>query len=295
MAGAFGIIGLFMILAGVAVLFYLSVAAAVVGAAIFICTLALSAFEREREYLADMYSARLLGSAKPLQSALAKLKQAAERIQGELEKRAEVTQEGAQIDMNVEPPAEAFVSDGFVAKALQQKPGMMQAFMRGEFFMSHPITEHRIFYLENPLERMRFFSSLWNKLVDKANRRLGTVPKASSTLKTVIVSSLLAGISLATLGAVKPWLAYASTPTALVTGAIILGLGAKRHQWSGEQFVAAMVLCCFLSATIMFVLGIMLLNPYSFYFPVVFAAALPITWFIGMLCAGRIAAEGNVL
>jgi Zn-dependent protease with chaperone function len=91
-AGAFGIIGLFMILAGVAVLFYLSVTAAIVGAAIFICTLALSAFEREREYLADMYSARLLGSARPLQSALAKLKQAGERVQKELEKRAEVAQ-----------------------------------------------------------------------------------------------------------------------------------------------------------------------------------------------------------
>ena len=290
-AGAFGIIGLFMILAGVVVLFYLSVTAAIVGAAIFICTLALSAFEREREYLADMYSARLLGSAKPLQSALAKLKQAGERVQKELEKRAEVAQEGAQINMNVEAPAEAFISDGFVAKALQQKPDMIKAFMRGEFFMSHPITEHRIFYLENPMERMRFFSNLWNKLVDKANKRLGAVPKASSTLKTVIVSSLLAGIPLAALGTVKPWIMYAITSTAVVAAAMILGLGAKRHQWSGEQFVAAMVLCCFLSTTIMFVLGILLLNPHSFYFPAVFVAALPITWFIGLLFAGKIASE----
>jgi Zn-dependent protease with chaperone function len=189
-AGALGIIGLFMIFAGVVVLFYLSVTAAIVGAAILICTLSLSAFEREREYLADMYSARLLGSARPVQSVLAKLKQAGERVQKELDKRAEVAQEGDQIDMNVEAPADAFISDGIVAKALQQKPGMMQAFMRGEFFMSHPITEHRIFYLENPMERMRFFSNLWNKIVVKANKRLGAVPKTSSTLKTVILSSL---------------------------------------------------------------------------------------------------------
>jgi Zn-dependent protease with chaperone function len=286
-AGAFGLIGLFMILGAMLLLVYLSITAAIVGAAIFVCTLALSAFEREREYLADMYSARLLGSPKPLQSVLAKLEQASERVRAELEKRAKAAEEGEEIDVNVKAPEEAFTSEAFVAKSLQNPPDVWQAFMRGEFFMSHPVTEHRIFYLENPLKRVRFFSNLWNKFAAKASARLKDAASHPPSLKVVLIVAFTVGASLAALPRLQHWIIYAIAPAIAIAGAAFLGYGARREKWSGEHFVSGVVLTSYLSATVMFVLGIMLWSPFAFYFPAVFVATLPINWIVGLLVAQR--------
>ncbi len=289
LASGCGWIGLLMLLGLLFFVLYLSVAIAVVGALIFVGVLFLNAFEREREYLADLYSASLLGTRAPLQSGLAKLEQAAERVRQEIERRAANAQDGEKIDTHVEAPGQAFASEEYVGTALAARPTVLDSVRTGEFLMSHPITPHRVYYLQHPRHRDRLWSRLQAWLERLAAKRIPASPGTEAVdWRPVAWTGVGPGVVLAVLPVLSPHWALQLLPwLGLVAGAYALGRIGQAQQWLPGTFVRQVTFAAFCTGTVLLTLGGALLNELAVAFWAAFALAAAVYGVGAALVMGR--------
>jgi len=278
LASGCGWIGLLILLGLLFFVLYMSVAIAVVGALIFVGVLFLNAFEREREYLADLYSAALQGTIAPLQSGLAKLEQAAERVRQEIERRAANAQEGEEVDTHVEAPGQAFASEEYVGSALAARPTLFDSLRTGEFLNSHPVTRHRVYYLQHPHHRHRVWSRLLASLEEVAAKRIGRQPGAEALdWRPVVWAGVGPGVMLAVLPVLSShWAVQVAPWMSLAAGAYALGRIGQAQHWSPGTFVRQVVFAAFCTATVLLTLGGALLSELAVAFWAAFGVAVPI-------------------
>jgi Zn-dependent protease with chaperone function len=275
MAG-FGIVGLFAILGMLALILYLGYLGLIMGVAVFICVFFINAFQREREYLADLYAAQILGTARPMMTALDKLEQAVARVRETLEKRgeeqAEEEEQTEEANLAVEAPTQAFVAGKLIRESLQNPPSFWRSFSEGEHFSDHPLSSNRIYYLENPLARKRVFSRIHEWLGRQAHRLLapaGDVLDKSG--KPAVYAGLVMGLIWTILGALPSlWLWDVLLFVGDLGVGIALGIFARRYRWSGELFVRSMIIAAFVSATSLLALGPLVRNELAAAFFLVF-------------------------
>ena len=285
---AFGWIGLLILLGLLGLLLYLSLAIAALTASIFVCAFFINLFEREREYLADDYSAQLTGRPLALQSALSKLELAARRVQEEYEKRAAVAKEGQEIDAYVAPPDKVLEGDAFVTSALSRPISFAQSLQKGEFLMTHPLTENRVYFLSHPERRTRVLSQALTRLGDRLNKVLRGTPASQSAWKN---GSLALGIGLGLCVAIIPalfrhWLFFVLLAMLAVAAAATMGWFAVRRRWTGLTFVCRVSLASYACATTLLVVGPMANSRWTVAYPLVFLISLILFGACGLLVAG---------
>jgi len=279
-AGGCGCVGLFVILGLLFLVLYLSMIMAVMGAMIFVGMLFLNAFGREREYLADMHSAQVMRTARPLQSGLAKLEQAMLRVKSELEQRAANTQEGQEIDTNVAAPAAAFDSEGFIGEALSARPSLWEAIRSGEFLQTHPSTKSRVYFLLHPGERRQLWSRAQDWLEARAAGFIAYSPKAGQPQSLALPLGLGLALGAATALVTRyydRWPAEVALLLAMAVVGYLVGARARRERWSTEVFVRRLVALAFFAATGLLVAGALVSSPVALAFLLLF----PVT---GLLC-----------
>jgi heat shock protein HtpX len=270
-----GIVGLVLVVGILGLLVYLSMATALVWLAMMACLVFLFAFEREREYLADLYASRLLGSTEPMQRVLAKLEQAAKRVQQELEQRAGQAKEGEAVELRVAPPPQPMDPVPFIAESLNARPGGWEAGLQGEFFSDHPDTRKRIYYLQHPAERKQALSVLLERLETHLGRRLpATEPAADDTGRPAALIGVAAGFLLGLLPAFRHWSFKWLALAALVGGGFALGQLARTQRWTARLLVRRTLLAAYLTATALLVVGPLALNPWTMSFPLFMALAV---------------------
>jgi len=283
-AGGCGIIGLVVILGLLFMMLYLSVIIFLAGVAIFVCVLFLNAFEREREYLADLYSGQLMGNPGPLVRTLAKLEIAGKKFKEEIEKRNKDKKEGEDLDLNVAAPQEAYDPAELIRNSLSKAPSFASSFTEGEFFTDHPLTSKRIYYLHNPLARKRVLSHLFENLCSFGARFLpASDAPQTNALKETILLGVFVGLAMSLLPMAGRW--WCDMIMVLITFAGGFGLGylARRSFWQGERFIRRILVCSFLSSTTLLVVGAIFLNPMAILFPLVFVVLTLINGGFGIL------------
>ena len=226
-------------------IYYLSVAGFMIGVTIFICVFVLNSFHREREYLADAYSASMLGTAVPLQNALGKLELVYKKVNEEMEKRNDEQVDLDDIDVGSIDPK------GYVKESLKHTPGFMSSLMDAEMLLDHPTTEHRIFYLENPTKRKHFLSKLYYKFSTYFDRILNNDKNQISfklNLKPILYVSVGVGMALALLPLLNmPVLKMILACAAVVLGGVGLGIVSKKLK--GEDLTKTVLISSFATAT----------------------------------------------
>jgi Zn-dependent protease with chaperone function len=276
---AAGWIGLVIILGLLMVVLYLSLGIFMVGVMIFISMLALYAFEREREYHADRYSAWLLGTPAPLENGLAKLELAAERVRKELESRQANAKENEEIDLKVAAPLEAFNPGPVIEDAVKRKPTFLGSLQQGEFLTDHPLTGHRLYYLENPADLKRRLSVWSASLAGYLDRLLAA--NSPETTESLPLKSLWVGAAVGLLAAVLPaisghWAMDVIQFVSMLAGGGALGFFALQERWTGKAALHGLVAAAYVTATTLLVVGPVVQNPVWIGFPLLFPFALAI-------------------
>ncbi|MGD2174668.1 MAG: M48 family metalloprotease [Candidatus Brocadiaceae bacterium] len=286
---AFGLVGAIMILMIVGFLLYLSLWIGLLTAAIFLTVLFVTAFEREREYVADLYSANLIGDQRALQTALGKLGLATERIAGVISERAEEAGEGEEVDTEVAAPEKAFDGRRVVAVALAGPPSLEDSLSRAEFLETHPLTEKRIYYLSHPEEHHRLLTRAVSGLGRAADRLLGPSggEERSLGLATALIG-FLAGTVFGALPAVVSERTFliADVAVTLIMG-LVLAVMTRLGRWDGGTLVRRALLMGFVAATAFLVAGVVAGADEAWIFPAVFVDVAFLSGLIGAL-VGRL-------
>jgi len=288
---ATGLIGLFVVLGLIVLVIYLSMLIGILSAAIAIAMFALYAFEREREYLADRYAARVIGSEAPLQAALAKLEQAAERLRKEHQKRLAEAGEDEEIDLEVAAPEKTFSTAEFVTMAKGICPSFADSVTNGEVLQSHPMTTSRIYYLSYPSERGQALARLYSRIEAFAERAVGwalptRVSEGTSPLVVGVAIGAAAGILLGAGPALlSHWMMYILLVDTVILAGAALGVFAQRQHWGGGHFLRQTLLAGYVASTVLLVVGTIFNCGLSFWYPVVFIVATPLLAVFGVLAA----------
>ena len=290
---AFGLVGL-IILGGILYLMlYLSILAFIITAAIFLCIFFLSAFEREREYLADLYAANMMKTPAPMQHILAKLERAHRQLLQKLKQQQLEKQEQQSDGQSIEEQDTDINPEAFVNESLEKCPSLASSLMDGELFDDHPMTQKRIYFLQNPTARKKLLSRFMARcfaIADKAMTNPQSPP--SNLLRNVVILGIATGLVLVILPLFKyPALEYISLVSFLL-GGIVLGICAKKQRWSGETFTRQAILASFISATTLLVTGPLLLSPLTFFFPAIFLIGLIGFGLVGFLISKITPAPG---
>jgi len=285
---AFGLVGLIIVFGIIFMMIYLSIWIGILTAAIFVTVMFINSFEREREYVADQYSAGLLRDQRPLQSALAKLEQAQRRIEAVIAERSKEAGEDEEVDTDVAAPEQAFESRQFVGSSLAERPTVGRWLGRGEFLLTHPLTENRIYYLSHPAERGRLLSRCLDWVAGQVNQLAGPAGEAESARAT---GSLFVGAAVGLCVAILPvvvseMLSYALSACAVALGGGMLALLALLGHWDGWTLTRRSLLAAFVGATTFLVAGLVVKNAYSFFFPFMFLVLAAVFGVIAVFGAG---------
>ncbi len=268
-----GLLILLMILVG---LFYLSISIFFISLIIGLCMLVLNAFEREREYLADQYSAELTGNGEHLQQALAKLEQAQLRAEEEIIRRIDSAEEGEEVDTYVAPPTVAFEGSGFVNEAMKETPTFWRSITSGEIFLTHPLTENRVYFLAKPRDRKRFWSNALIKMEELADSFIGHPEKEHPTsLSRTLLTGGAVGALMGIVPTITPdWLTISLSVIFIIGGGLALGYFAGTEGWSGRTFARRAILAAFIMSIALMITGPIFNNGFGFIFPMAFLVAL---------------------
>ncbi len=250
-----GIFGLVLAIALLIALLYLSIGMAIVGASIVVCVFFLNAFEREREYLADLYSATVLGTAAPMMRALANLEQATAHVNEVLEKRIAEAEEGQEVDLKVEA-RERYDSEGLIGQCLTKPPSFWESVMEREIFSTHPLAKNRIYYLQHPEKRKRFLTRIMEFFVRKAEGPFGQGPAGKPMDATALAVGGGIGLLASAISALSQhWAIDLIILAAMMAGGLALGWSARSRSRSGRAFVQDVALAGFVTATVLLVAG----------------------------------------
>lgn len=288
---AVGWVGLIVLLGLIVFVIYLSVLIGMVSAAMAVTMIALYAFEREREYLADGYAALVSGSEQPLQRALAKLEQAADRVRAEYQKRMAAAGEGAEINLEVAAPAQAFTTTDYIETAKSVCPSFVESVRKQEIFHSHPLASSRSYFLSYPEGRgqalARFYARLAGAADGAVRWAVRSRPPCSGTASRVgIMVGAAVGMLLAVLpGFVHHWIVHVCLVLGVVLGGLALGLCTRRQAWDGETFLRHIVAAAYVAATVLLVVGTLFRSPLVLWFPLAFVAAWPVLGGLAVLSA----------
>jgi Zn-dependent protease with chaperone function len=209
-----GFVGLFMVFAGLMVLLYLATWIGITFVLIFICSLMLNAFSREREFVADAFSSVSLADPGPLQSALAKLKMIEAQIEESVAKKQENEEE-------IDPDE---INKSLRTPSYSQALGLASSFARSrqkhstrdrvnEWLIDHPYVERRVWALGN-VEKPNIIDRASNKIVEMLDRFSGTksgIRKGSSGSALALLTwdlylGFAAGVVLVVLNVILYWL-----------------------------------------------------------------------------------------
>jgi len=275
----FGLIGLFVLFGILVTLFYMSVAAFMIGVTAFLCLCILNSFEREREYVADAYSACMSGGTRPLQKALGKLELASQKVTEEFEKR----QNDKNFNIN-DVEVGHLDTAGYIKESLATAPSFTANLKGGEILQGHPATKNRIYYLENPVARKHLLSSLYRKTSSWLDRIIN--PESTKTEDTFLVPHIyigaVLGILLSAVSLIdKPVLPEAIGLCLIAVGAVISGICSRKY--NGEGFLKGVMFSSFASATSLLIIGPWMLSPWAFCFPVIFAVSVLVYSLLGIV------------
>jgi Zn-dependent protease with chaperone function len=273
-----GLVGLVIVVMIVGLLIYLGLAAAFLTVAILLTMFFIYAFEREREYLADLYGSTLVGSPYPMQAALAKLELAQKRVEEELAARAKSLREGEALNVEVAPPAQPLEPREFMGRSLATPPTELHSGFSGEFFADHPVTQSRVYYLQHPDQRKRQLTRLLKQLEGFAGG--GEAVMSPPTVRFSLLIGVLAGAGVGGVTLFHPWALKALALPLVAAGAFLLQHLAVRDNWSGATFARASLLASYAAATALLLCGI-LSNPWWVYFPLAFVLTFALFLLLG--------------
>jgi heat shock protein HtpX len=277
-AGCYGYLMVIMMLVAFAVfMIYLGLAIAAISAVIFVAILILNAFSREREYLADLYAAQVMGSTKPMQSGLVRLGLAIGRVDAEIKRRAETTPEGSPVDTNVAAPEVGFsgqeVGD-LVDSAVATKPTWHDLIR--ECLDDHPATRHRVYFLRHPHERRLFWSRLFGRLEKFCGRFISYRPQRDHLDPAAAwLIGAVPGLVLGVLPVLSThWIVDVVALLSFLAAGVLLGRRSRAQRWSPGAFAGGLTVAAFSAATVLLVIGAALLNPLAVAFPAAFLLAV---------------------
>lgn len=175
LVGLFIIIAVFMLIIYVAI--FLGIAAAILAAIVYVCTFFTNMFSRQREYAADNFSKNLVGDARPVTSALAKLESWFDKYvsmrDGWIKSNPNVSIVNCPVRsiMDTVEVSEANV-DEYKTRKIRIKSKIDELFK-----LDHPLTEKRIKVLAEP--KVSKMSELINRFNTFFNKKMFGEPKFS--------------------------------------------------------------------------------------------------------------------